>query len=91
MDELFKFKLGTILRDIVTGFRGVAMGRTQYFTGCTHYGLCSRTVTQDKSKMEDWVWIDESRLTEVKGSRPVVFQNAAPTSGPHPNPPRRHG
>ena len=47
MAESFKFMLGAVLSDIVTGFKGVALGRTQYFTGCTHYGLCPRTVTQD--------------------------------------------
>jgi hypothetical protein len=34
-----KYKLAEELKDIVTGFTGYVMGRTEYLTGCTHYGL----------------------------------------------------
>lgn len=41
----FKFELGVTLKERVTGFEGVVMGRTQYYTGCDHYGLLSRELT----------------------------------------------
>lgn len=86
MDRSFKFKLGETLKDIVTGFEGVALGRTQYFTGCNHYGLCPRQVPKD-SKPDDWVWLDESRLVTVSKKK-ILFSVDIPTSGPHPNPPK---
>ena len=82
----FKYELGTVLKDIVTGFEGVVMSRTQYFTGCSHYGLCSQQLNKD-GKMQEWEYIDESRLKLV-GKKSVSFQKDEPTSGPHPNPPQ---
>ena len=81
----FKFELGTGLKDIITGFEGVAMGRTQYFTGCNHYGLISRTMTE-KGKPDEWVWLDETRLIP-SGKKQIVLGEIKPTSGPAPNPP----
>ena len=81
----FKYELGAVLKDIVTGFEGVAMGRTQYFTNCNHYGLCSQKLTKD-AKPDEWVWLDESRLVLLK-KKGVSFNVKEPTSGPFPNAP----
>lgn len=81
----FKYELGTVLKDIVTGFWGVAMGRTQYYTGCNHYGLVSRKLTKE-GELGNWQWLDESRLNPA-GEEKVIFEGAKPTSGPAPNPP----
>lgn len=79
----FKFDLGRTLKDIVTGFEGVAMGRTQYFTGCNHYGLCAQKLTKEGKPLE-WEWFDETRL-QVLGKRLITTDRS--TSGPHPNAP----
>ena len=55
-----KYELGQELKDIITGFRGIAVGRTEYLTGCNHYGLCSQKMKEGKPG--DWQWFDESRL-----------------------------
>lgn len=81
----FKFDLGTVLKDIVTGFEGVAMGRTQYYTNCNHYGLCSQKLSE-KNKPDEWLWLDESRLIPTKKKK-VIFLGKQPTSGPFQNPP----
>jgi hypothetical protein len=80
-----KYELGATLRDSITGFEGVAMGRTQYFTGCNHYGLLSRKLDKD-GKPEEWQWFDETRLEDV-GKTLIVLGGYTPTSGPHPNAP----
>lgn len=36
----FKFENGQTVKDRVTGFKGVILGRTQYATGCIQYGIC---------------------------------------------------
>jgi len=59
-----KFELGEVLKDKITGFQGVAMARTEYFTDCIHYGLCSQELKDGKPI--DWEWIDETRLVQVK-------------------------
>jgi len=81
----FRFDLGLSLKDIVTGFEGIAMGRTQYFTDCNHYGLCSRDLDKD-GKPKEWQWFDETRLQETKKIK-VTLNVKKPTSGPHPNAP----
>lgn len=81
-----KFKLGESLKDKVTGFEGVVMGITLYYTDCTHYGLCSRTLKDGQPTR--WEWFDETRLEIVEGSeRLVLNEREKPTSGPHPNAP----
>ena len=35
----FKFELGSVARDRITGFKGVVVCRTQWLNGCNTYGL----------------------------------------------------
>lgn len=58
-----KFGLGEELRDKVTGFTGLVMACTKYFTGCVHYGLASKELRDNKPL--DWQWFDESLLEFV--------------------------
>ena len=81
-----RFELGEVLMDKVTGFQGVAMGRTDYYTDCTHYGLCSRQLKDGKPL--GWEWFDETRLVRVKYAERVAREPREPTSGPHPNAPQ---
>jgi len=62
---MFKFELGTIAKDFVTGFEGMILGRTQYLTGCIQYGICPQRLKQDEA-FPDWVWLDESRLRTIE-------------------------
>jgi len=55
-----KFKLGTEVQEIVTGFRGIVMCRTEFLTGCVHYGVATREL--QNGHPTDWEWFDESRL-----------------------------
>ena len=78
----FKFQLGEVLKDKVTGFQGAVMVRAHYFTGCVHYGLCPQELKDGKPI--DWEWIDSSRLIRVDGAEQVTHENGIPTSGPEP-------
>jgi len=69
----FKFELGEVLKDTITGLRGVVMGRTQYITGCNHYGLLVRKLNKD-GKVPDWEWMDEMRLQ--KAGEKISFHSA---------------
>ncbi len=83
----FKFELGEVLKDVVTGFEGVVMGRTQYYTQCNHYGLLPQRLDKDKKEPE-WGWFDETRLVRAK-KKAVMLKVERPTSGPFPNAPGR--
>lgn len=91
--RMFKFELGAILRDVVTGFEGVVMVRSQYFTGCAHYGLERQKLTKDGQPDANYTYFDETRLRQ-KGivKLPGLVEDAPPrrtTSGPMPEPPTR--
>ena len=81
-----KFELGEILKDKITGFEGIVLGRTEYFTGCNHYGLQSESLKNGKPR--GWEWVDETRLMHVEGSKKMLQETREPTSGPHPNAPQ---
>ena len=83
----FKFELGEVLKDKITGFEGVAMGRTEYFTDCTHYGLCSQSLNKDGEPI-GWHWFDETRLILVENTEKIAKESRLPTSGPNPNAPQ---
>lgn len=82
---MFKFDLGLELKDTITGFQGVAMARTEYLTGCNHYGLQSRDQRKDGQPI-DWVYFNESRLTVVDQ---VADKSDGAPSGPCSNPPQQ--
>ena len=86
MTQPFKFELGVILKDKVTGFQGVTMARSQYYTGCNHYGLAPQNLKD--GRLQEWEWIDEVRL-EIVRKKNVVFHTAEPRGGPEPHPKAR--
>ena len=81
---MFKLEFGEILKDAVTGFVGVVMGRTEYTTGCKHYGLLSRKLVD--GKITDWIWLDENRLSRT-GKKVNLHTPKREPGGPMPNAP----
>jgi len=90
----FKFDLGEVVQDKVTRFEGVVMARSDYFTGCNHYGICSQTL-DSTGKPRDWEWFDETRVIKVAGAKKLFAENRTlkdklgfkATSGPMSSPP----
>jgi hypothetical protein len=82
----FKYSLGETLKDKITGFTGVAMGRTEYLTGCIQYGLLSRKLN-DKGLVQDWHWFDEERVERVNTK---IIKLMDSIGGPQPTPPRNN-
>ena len=70
----FKFELGEIIKDVVTGIEGAVMVRSQYATGCVHYGICPTGVSDNKDP--NWIWYDETRFIKTK-KKGIVFQERA--------------
>jgi len=58
---MFTFELHEIVKDKVTGFAGVILGRTEYATGCNQYGVQPQKMTKE-GKTPDWEWFDETRI-----------------------------
>lgn len=64
MEPDFKFELGLEVKDRITGFSGILVGRIQYMFGCNQYGIAPKTL--EEGKMRDTCYFDEGRI-EVTG------------------------
>lgn len=80
MFKMFKFELGQVVKEKVTGFTGVIMGRTDYITGCKQYGLLSQRLRKDTGKPVEWQWFDEERLVMVGKKISLVDSIGGPQS-----------
>ncbi len=81
---LWKFEFGDLLRDKVTNYEGYCLGRSEYSTGCRHYGMLAEGETKE-GKLKEWEWFDESRL-EVAHGKMIDLNTKKPEGGPQPNP-----
>lgn len=62
----FKFKLGSLVKDMLSGFTGIIVARADYMTGCCRYGIASQKLDEKTGKPMEWVWFDENVLELVK-------------------------
>lgn len=79
-----KFELGQPVKDVITGFKGVAMARIEFLTGCTQYGVTPKLGSD--GKIPDTNYFDEDRL--VADGKPIKLQPKR-TDGPGPAPKAR--
>ncbi len=73
----FKYDLGEVLKDRITGFEGVAVARTQYMTGCNRYSLQSQELKDGKPR--EWEAFDEDMLVPSGEKKEVPVRQ---TGGP---------
>ena len=64
--------LGDEVRDIITGFEGVAVSKIEHLFGGVEYKIQQRNLNGDERPMEP-VWIEEARLERKKKS--LVFDD----------------
>lgn len=80
-------KLGSVVRDNLTGFTGVATGRAEYLYGCTRVLIEPKELKEGKPM--DSVWFDEQRIETIQGERPFGFhssESSAKSGGPQNDP-----
>ena len=80
-----KYKIGQEVKDIITGFSGIVMCYSCYFSGCIHYGVAGRQTPN--GKIEGWEYFDESRIELVNKENIFEDRIEKPHSGPGNNPP----
>jgi hypothetical protein len=77
-----EFELGATLKDLISGFQGIATGRVSYITGCDQYLLQPQSKDGDKKEA---IWFDVNRLTQV-GKKKIILktseENGADISAP---------
>jgi hypothetical protein len=77
--------LGNKVRDSITGFEGIVIGRTEWLYGCTRLGVEPQKLHEGKPVEAQW--FDEQRLTVLTDDKPQVSKDSkARTGGPHNDP-----
>ena len=80
-------KLGSKVKDLNTGFEGIAIARAEWLYGCARIRVRSQTLHEGKPL--DDQWFDEESIEVVTKQAPKVSaDNSAKTGGPH-DAPRR--
>lgn len=65
-----KIKLGSRVKDKVTGIEGIAMGKLKHLTGCDQY--CIQPDITEPNKIPEQHWLDVNRLEVVKEDAVVL-------------------
>lgn len=82
-------KLGSKVRDTITGFEGIAMGRTQYIYGCNQIMVTPDRLGEGGKRLEP-EWFDEQRIETLEEREILISSESEATAGgPQPVPSRR--
>jgi hypothetical protein len=73
-------KLGSLVKDNITGFEGVATSRVEYLNGCVHVQIQPKTVGKDGKPTESQ-YFDEQRVELVKENVFKASKSSSATSG----------
>jgi hypothetical protein len=73
-------KLGDLVKDLITGFSGIASSRTEHLFGCVHIGITSTGLDKDGIPVGA-VSFDAQRVVRVDQRNVVVSPDSTATSG----------
>jgi hypothetical protein len=92
----FKYELGKVAEDKLTGFKGILTYRAQYLTGCNNYGI-QPIELGEKGEIKEIAQFDESRIriigegvSLVEDVEQVVEEGVKAPGGPQPNVSQQH-
>lgn len=79
-------ELGDKVKDKVSGFSGIAVGKTVYLAGCLRF-LVRPDKTDKDGKFQEGIWFDEDELEVVKQK---IVKGKKQITGGGANPPSRY-
>lgn len=82
------FKLGDTVRDVVSGFAGCMVARTEWLHGCARVGIEPTTLDKDGMPAVEVYWFDEPRVDLVKRADVPNTTGETKPGGPRPDPQR---
>lgn len=78
-------KLGQKVKDRITGYTGIAVGRTHYLQGCDRVLVQPAVTKEEPEKIPDGTSFDEPDLVVVgRGILPAPAKKKKPPGGPRP-------
>lgn len=78
-------EFGDKVRDKVTEFEGIIVGKAQYSNGCNKYAVQGAKMKED-GRPSGWEWIDAQQVELVEAGV-VTFGDVEPGGGPMQTPP----
>lgn len=76
-----EIQLGDKVRDIVTGFTGTVVNKTEFLNGCVQYGVIPKCGKDNKAPEE--VGIDEQNLEVIKPKKKKKVKKKESNGGPY--------
>ncbi len=73
-------KLGSRVRDSITGFEGIAVIRSEHLYGCVHIGITPTILNKDGSTIRP-EFFDEQRVLVLEEMKPEVSPASSAVSG----------
>ncbi len=78
-------KLGSKVRDTISGFEGIATGYLTWMYGCNR--VCIEPQALHEGKPIDHLWFDEQRVELIEEKAPTVAEGSTATKGGPPGGP----
>ena len=73
-------KLGSKVRDTISGFEGIVTARHEYLNGCVRYSI-SATSLDENGKMFDEAWLDDQQVEVIEEMGPEVSKDSTGKPG----------
>ena len=86
---MMRVVIGDRVKDIMTGFEGIAYGRWECLTGCVSFDVHPRVNAEGEIPSSQW--IDESRLEVIEKGAVSLIVNEKEPAGPCSLPPPHDG
>lgn len=72
-----QIKLGSVVRDRISGFTGVAVSRTSWLHGCIRIAVSPQKLDKDGKRIDSYVY-DEPQLEVISASESVTEKSDSP-------------
>lgn len=76
-----EIKLGSRVKDVYTGFAGIAIGRSEWLYGCARFLVEPFDLDKD-GKVREAVWFDEQRVELLQEQPPINTTGGINPGGP---------
>jgi len=70
---MFKFDLGSRVRDKITGYVGTIVARIEYLNGCKRYSVQAKVKDE---KIPEPEWLDEQQLELIEEPEEAIKQDS---------------
>lgn len=79
-EKMAEIKLGDKVKDVITGFEGIAIAKAEYLNGCIRFEIKPEKLKDSKTTEAEW--IDIQQLKVVKAGFFKTAASAKPPGGP---------